>query len=191
MAAHGGGSWKVAYADFITAMMAFFLVMWIAAQDQKIKQAVARYFNNPMNLDTLGTSHKPDKTGALFEYPSAGSVPRAESIAMGRGRHSHSPRGASSPITKLIGDWLHADEKLRKYWREQALQNRELASLSWEVREKPNSLDIIAARQLSKQLQDEVTREIPSQVNGLYKDLLFQALSNANWLELAEDLLSE
>ena len=33
----GGGSWKVAYADFVTAMMAFFLVMWISAMDQKIK----------------------------------------------------------------------------------------------------------------------------------------------------------
>ena len=40
----GGGAWKVAYADFVTAMMAFFLVMWICSQDQKFRQAVARYF---------------------------------------------------------------------------------------------------------------------------------------------------
>ena len=32
MAGHGGGAWKVAYADFVTAMMAFFMVMWITAQ---------------------------------------------------------------------------------------------------------------------------------------------------------------
>ncbi len=47
MAAGGGGSWKVAYADFVTAMMAFFLVMWITAQDKKIKDAIAHSFNAP------------------------------------------------------------------------------------------------------------------------------------------------
>jgi chemotaxis protein MotB len=44
---HHGGAWKVAYADFVTAMMAFFLVMWLAAQDSRIRQAVAGYFQQP------------------------------------------------------------------------------------------------------------------------------------------------
>ena len=47
MAGHGGGAWKVAYADFVTAMMAFFLVMWITAQSKQVKMAVAHYFNAP------------------------------------------------------------------------------------------------------------------------------------------------
>lgn len=47
MAGHGGGAWKVAYADFVTAMMAFFLVMWIVAQSKQVKQAVAEYFRDP------------------------------------------------------------------------------------------------------------------------------------------------
>lgn len=42
-----GGAWKVAYADFVTAMMALFLVLWLASQDQKIKEAVQRSFRNP------------------------------------------------------------------------------------------------------------------------------------------------
>jgi chemotaxis protein MotB len=46
-AAHHGGAWKVAYADFVTAMMAFFLVMWLAAQDSRIRDAVAGYFQEP------------------------------------------------------------------------------------------------------------------------------------------------
>lgn len=45
--AHHGGAWKVAYADFITAMMALFLVLWLTAQDEKIKEAVERSFKNP------------------------------------------------------------------------------------------------------------------------------------------------
>ncbi len=44
---HHGGAWKVAYADFVTAMMAFFLVMWLSAQDSRIRDAVAGYFQEP------------------------------------------------------------------------------------------------------------------------------------------------
>lgn len=46
-AAHHGGAWKVAYADFVTAMMALFLVLWLVGQNQKLKQSVAQYFKNP------------------------------------------------------------------------------------------------------------------------------------------------
>src|SRR5581483_6316859 len=45
-AAHGG-AWKVAYADFVTAMMALFMVLWISAQDEKIVIATSQYFKNP------------------------------------------------------------------------------------------------------------------------------------------------
>jgi chemotaxis protein MotB len=44
-----GGSWKVAYADFTTAMMALFLCLWLTSQDQKIKDAVERAFRNPFS----------------------------------------------------------------------------------------------------------------------------------------------
>ncbi len=53
---HHGGVWKIAYADFMTAMMAFFLVMWlINSTDQKVLTQVANYFN-PMRL-TDSTPH--------------------------------------------------------------------------------------------------------------------------------------
>src|SRR3954469_13942622 len=45
--AHHGGAWKVAYADFVTAMMALFLVLWLTSQDERIKEAVERSFKNP------------------------------------------------------------------------------------------------------------------------------------------------
>ena len=53
----GGGSWKVAYADFVTAMMALFLVLWLVSQDQKIKESVERAFRNPfasLTKDSVG-----------------------------------------------------------------------------------------------------------------------------------------
>src|SRR3954451_10231180 len=45
--AAGGGAWKVAYADFVTAMMAFFLVMWITSQNDDVKKAIGGYFQDP------------------------------------------------------------------------------------------------------------------------------------------------
>jgi chemotaxis protein MotB len=45
---HHGGSWKVAYADFVTAMMAFFMVMWILGMDDQTKSAIEGYFSNPV-----------------------------------------------------------------------------------------------------------------------------------------------
>jgi chemotaxis protein MotB len=53
---HHGGAWKVAYADFVTAMMALFLVLWLTAQDEKIKEAVQRAFTHPFSSMTPGAT---------------------------------------------------------------------------------------------------------------------------------------
>src|SRR5579863_5819273 len=44
---HHGGAWKVAYADFVTAMMALFIVLWLMNSNTKVKEAVAGYFRDP------------------------------------------------------------------------------------------------------------------------------------------------
>jgi len=47
-AAHHGGAWKVAYADFVTAMMALFIVLWLLTQaDMRLRQQIAQYFRSP------------------------------------------------------------------------------------------------------------------------------------------------
>src|ERR1039458_6664658 len=54
---HHGGAWKVAYADFVTAMMALFIVLWLMGSSTKIKKAVAGYFNDPKGTgNLLGTT---------------------------------------------------------------------------------------------------------------------------------------
>jgi chemotaxis protein MotB len=50
---HHGGAWKVAYADFVTAMMALFIVLWLMSQSDQVKKAVAGYFNDPRGTATL------------------------------------------------------------------------------------------------------------------------------------------
>ena len=44
---HHGGAWKVAYADFVTAMMALFIVLWLLSSSEKVKKAVGGYFQDP------------------------------------------------------------------------------------------------------------------------------------------------
>ena len=44
---HHGGAWKVAYADFVTAMMALFIVLWLMNAEPDVKEAVSAFFNNP------------------------------------------------------------------------------------------------------------------------------------------------
>jgi chemotaxis protein MotB len=50
---HHGGAWKVAYADFVTAMMSLFIVLWLMNSNEKIKKAVAGYFNDPKGTAAL------------------------------------------------------------------------------------------------------------------------------------------
>jgi chemotaxis protein MotB len=67
MAGKGGGAWKVAYADFVTAMMAFFMVMWLLAQDAKVKDAVAKSFRNERGRYAPGDALLPPKHDQYFK----------------------------------------------------------------------------------------------------------------------------
>jgi len=54
---HHGGAWKVAYADFVTAMMALFIVLWLTNASKPIREAVAGYFKDPLGVSTkVGSS---------------------------------------------------------------------------------------------------------------------------------------
>jgi chemotaxis protein MotB len=69
----GGGAWKVAYADFVTAMMAFFMVMWLTSQSQPVKESIASYFREPYRA----SQSKSDSPGgpALQKRESNGRYP--------------------------------------------------------------------------------------------------------------------
>src|ERR1035441_1711536 len=58
---HHGGAWKIAYADFVTAMMAFFLLMWLLSYtDPGTRSGIADYFNRPLkSLLTAGPGSAP------------------------------------------------------------------------------------------------------------------------------------
>ena len=49
-----GGAWKVAYADFVTAMMALFIVLWVLNQGEEVRQSVQAYFRDPVGFNKSG-----------------------------------------------------------------------------------------------------------------------------------------
>jgi chemotaxis protein MotB len=65
-AGHHGGAWKVAYADFVTALMSLFIVLWLMNTNPSVRKAVAGYFNDPLGRSTLtGT----DRSGSGDNLP--------------------------------------------------------------------------------------------------------------------------
>jgi chemotaxis protein MotB len=156
MAGHGGGAWKVAYADFVTAMMAFFLVMWILAQSKPVKQAVAQYFKDP-----YGTSSKP--TGPLSLLPAGKSLespaPRTalkgtRGPGRGPGSDSRKPpategkkRGRLEPTAFVLHDGENRMEGTVAMFVEDSADlkeqgTRELKRVAAIFRGKPNKIEI-------------------------------------------------
>ena len=55
---HHGGAWKVAYADFVTAMMSLFIVLWLISSNDAVKKSVAAYFQDPKGTAKLQGTNK-------------------------------------------------------------------------------------------------------------------------------------
>ncbi len=97
---HHGGSWKVAYADFVTAMMAFFMVMWILGMDDKVKQAVEGYFSNPIGYKKgYGAGASPIASGA-----SPAKVATSQVRILMRGAEAQSFARAAAQIKQLVAN---------------------------------------------------------------------------------------
>lgn len=63
---HHGGAWKIAYADFVTAMMAFFLLMWLlGSTSQGDLQGIADHFQNPLKVSMQGGSGSGDSSSVI------------------------------------------------------------------------------------------------------------------------------
>jgi chemotaxis protein MotB len=85
---HHGGAWKIAYADFVTAMMAFFLLMWLlGTTDEKTKKGISDYFQNPWSVaissggdGTGDRTHVIQAGGSDMKSQDDGQVQKAEEV---------------------------------------------------------------------------------------------------------------
>lgn len=110
---HHGGAWKIAYADFVTAMMCFFLVMWlINAANEETKAAVASYFN-PVKLTDRNSSKKslsdqgngPNQAGTISEDDAAPQPQTKTAPTTGNAEHNQT----SNPVKEST---TYSDENL-------------------------------------------------------------------------------
>jgi len=106
-AGHHGGAWKVAYADFVTAMMAFFLVMWLVGLNASVKEAVAAYFKDPGGIGKAVSGGKApfeiDKsTGGLHNGKNAASE-AAERSKIEQAKRAIEEMITSTPDFKELG----------------------------------------------------------------------------------------
>jgi chemotaxis protein MotB len=98
-AAHGhhGGAWKVAYADFVTAMMAFFLVMWLlGAGTKQQRAAISEYFKNPSMTPGTATMAPPGQSGPGGASTSMIKLGGAMDMSHGPGKDTKGMAAAST-----------------------------------------------------------------------------------------------
>src|SRR5271169_4294317 len=87
---HHGGAWKVAYADFVTAMMSLFIVLWLLASSEQVKKAVASYFIDPTSVSKkMGT----------------GQVDSGESLSLSKGELERLKAKIEDALKKRIPDF--------------------------------------------------------------------------------------
>src|SRR6185436_16942669 len=83
-AGHHGGAWKIAYADFVTAMMAFFLLMWLLGSTTKGElQGIADYFRTPLKVSLSGGSGSGDSSSPI--KVGGRDLTRSDDLQMRRG----------------------------------------------------------------------------------------------------------
>jgi chemotaxis protein MotB len=97
---HHGGAWKVAYADFVTTMMALFIVLWIVGQSAAMKEAIAQYFKHPgVNRESATPALAPGGAGLLPAQPAAAAGEREDTDGA---RDERALREAAERIKELI-----------------------------------------------------------------------------------------
>ncbi len=153
MAGHGGGAWKVAYADFVTAMMAFFLVMWITGQSPDTKEAISGYFQDPW-----GTSSDLTAPASLLPSETHGDV---LSLDMPQQLEPGNKPGAAD------SDGKDPDAKAKSRWA----QKRRVHFLQDSDRTAPALVIPFAeaSSELTQEAKSQLDRLIPSLVGKLNK----------------------
>ena len=111
--AHHGGAWKVAYADFVTALMAFFLVMWIVGQSNQTREAIAGYFRDPVAFENRKSA-------------GSGVLPGADSGLQGGGRPVPAPPSDLKSATETL-------ERAAEHLREALARTPELRALGERI----------------------------------------------------------
>jgi chemotaxis protein MotB len=133
---HHGGAWKVAYADFVTALMAFFLVMWIVGLSKPVKDAVEAYFKDPVGFSqAVRDGRSPFASGDAVGILTGGAAP----VAAGEGGGVRSKEERLREVQQAILEELEKLPEFRSL-RESVAVHLTPEGLRIELIEKTSSL---------------------------------------------------
>jgi len=173
---HHGGSWKIAYADFVTAMMAFFLLMWLIGSTTKGDlQGIAEYFQTPLKVALAGGSGSGDSSsviqgGGQDLSRSAGQVRKADTPAK---RQTINLQAAKAELARRELEKL---EGLKKRFEQAIQSDAKLTQFKNQIRLEitPEGLQITVVDEQNRAMFDtgqalvkDYTRDIMRAIGGL------------------------
>ena len=196
---HHGGSWKIAYADFVTAMMAFFLLMWlIGSTTQGDLEGIAEFFRTPLKVALAGGSGSGDSSsviqgGGQDLSRSAGQVQRAETPAVRQTINLQAARAELARreleqlenLKRRVETALESDPKLSQF-RNQIKLEITPEGLQIQVIDEQNRAMFDTGRAAIK----DYTRDIMHAIGGLLNDV-DNAISLAGHTDAAQYALGE
>jgi chemotaxis protein MotB len=163
---HHGGAWKIAYADFVTAMMAFFLLMWLLGSSTKGElKGISDYFNTPLKVALQGGSGSGDassvvKGGGQDLTRSAGAMARGDIEAT---RRSINLQALKAELERQEGETLAA---LKANVEAVIMANPKLAEFRSQIR-----IDLMSEG-LRIQIVDDQNRAMFDSGSAMVKDYM-------------------
>lgn len=177
---HHGGAWKIAYADFVTAMMAFFLLMWLLGSTAKGNlQGIAEYFQTPLKVamsggDGSGDSSSIVKGGGKDLTLREGQVKKGDTEAQ---KKTYNLQAAEAALAKADGERLKGlKEKIEaaiesnptlKQYKKQLLLDITTEGLRIQIVDEKNRPMFASAKADLQPYTREILHEIGVALNGV------------------------
>jgi chemotaxis protein MotB len=177
---HHGGAWKIAYADFVTAMMAFFLLMWLLGSTAEgDRQGIAEYFQTPLRVAMAGGSGSGDASSVIQGggedlTRSAGQVRRADEPAK---RQTINLQAARAELARREAERL---EGLKQRFEQAMQSNEKLSQFKNQIRLEitAEGLQVTVIDEQNRAMFDtggatvkDYTRDVMRAIGGLLNDV--------------------
>lgn len=177
---HHGGAWKVAFADFVTAMMAFFLVLWLmAATTKEQRAAISEYFRNPSPLSGKSPAPSPGMNGpggastSMIKLGGTADMAKGQKDEMGRKRDNAADTDVDSRakdkkrLEALMQDLKEAIDKSQALepFKDQLLLDLTPDGLRIQIVDKQNRPMFDIGRDQLKPYTVAILRELSSFIN--------------------------
>ncbi len=178
---HQGGAWKIAYADFVTAMMAFFLLMWLLGSTAKGDlQGIASYFNSPLQVALSGGSGAGNSSsvvpgGGTDLTRSAGQVRKSEGDKKDAARMTdedikremaRQDARRMAALRQKIEGLIQANPKLKDFGRQIRIEVTP-DGLEIQIVDEQNRPMFDTGSALVKPYMRDILREIGAALNGV------------------------